>query len=88
MGKEIARNILISRFLILFSALRKKKYISYIEITAAERIGIERRGEYYEKAGAIKDMFQNHLLELLCLIAMEKPKNNTAESISNEKLNY
>ena len=87
LGKETVQNILISRFSnIIFNSLWNKKHISYIEITAAERIGIERRGEYYEKAGAIKDMFQNHLLELLCLIAMEEPKNNTAESIRNEKI--
>jgi len=87
LGKETVQNILISRFSnIIFNSLWNKNHISYIEITAAERIGIERRGEYYEKAGAIKDMFQNHLLELLCLIAMEEPKKNTAESIRNEKI--
>jgi glucose-6-phosphate 1-dehydrogenase len=66
--------------------LWKNKHISHIEITAAESIGIENRGEYYDKAGAIRDMFQNHLLELLCLISMEIPKSNTSDMIRDEKL--
>ena len=88
LGKETVQNILVSRFTnFIFNALWDRNNISYIEITAAESIGIKDRGEYYDKSGAIKDMFQNHLLELLCLVAMEEPKVKTAESIRNEKVN-
>ena len=87
LGKETVQNILVSRFSnLVFKALWNNNYISYVEITAAEKIGIERRGEYYDNAGAIKDMFQNHLLELLCLTAMEEPKNNSSENIRDEKV--
>ncbi len=88
LGKETVQNIIVSRFSnIVFSQLWSRKFISYIEITAAESIGIENRGEYYDSSGAIKDMFQNHLLELLCLVTMEEPKTNSSEDIRNEKLN-
>ena len=87
LGKETVQNILVTRFSnTIFNSLWNNKHISHIEITAAESIGIENRGEYYDKAGAIRDMFQNHLLELLCLISMEIPKSNTSEMIRNEKL--
>ena len=87
LGKETVQNILVSRFSnLVFKALWNNNFISYVEITAAEKIGIERRGEYYDNAGAIKDMFQNHLLELLCLTAMEEPKKNSSESIRDEKI--
>ncbi len=87
LGKETVQNILVARYSnLIFNALWNKKYISYVEITAAESIGIEKRGEYYDNTGAIKDMFQNHLLELLCLVAMDDPKDNTSEEIRNEKL--
>ena len=87
LGKETVQNILISRFTnYIFNSLWDRNHISYIEITAAESIGIKDRGEYYDKSGAIKDMFQNHLLELLCLVAMEEPKVKSAESIRNEKI--
>ena len=85
LGKETVQNILVSRFTnFMFNALWDRNNISYIEITAAESIGIKDRGEYYDKSGAIKDMFQNHLLELLCLVAMEEPKVKTAESKSGK----
>ncbi len=87
LGKETVQNILFSRFTnLIFSAIWNKDFISYIEITAAENIGIKGRGEYYDNSGAIRDMFQNHLLELLCLVAMEEPEKNTSESIRNEKI--
>ena len=87
LGKETVQNILVSRFSnTIFNSLWKNKHISHIEITAAENIGIENRGEYYDKTGAIRDMFQNHLLELLCLISMEIPKTNTSQMIRDEKL--
>ena len=88
LGKETVQNILVSRFTnLIFSALWNKEFISYVEITAAESIGIKGRGEYYDNSGAIRDMFQNHLLELLCLVAMEEPNKNSPESIRNEKIN-
>ena len=87
LGKETVQNILVSRFTnLIFSALWNKEFISYVEITAAESIGIKGRGEYYDNSGAIRDMFQNHLLELLCLVAMEEPNKNSPESIRNEKI--
>ena len=87
LGKETVQNILVSRYSnLIFNALWSREYISYVEITAAESIGIGNRGGYYDKSGALKDMFQNHLLELLCLIAMEDPKENNPESIRNEKI--
>ena len=87
LGKETVQNILVTRFSnTIFNSLWKNKHISHIEITAAESIGIENRGEYYDKAGAIRDMFQNHLLELLCLISMKMPKSNTSDMIRDEKL--
>ena len=87
LGKETVQNILVSRFTnLIFSALWNKEFISYVEITAAESIGIKGRGEYYDNSGAIRDMFQNHLLELLCLVAMNEPKENSPESIRNEKI--
>ena len=85
--RETVQNILVTRFSnTIFNSLWNNKHISHIEITAAESIGIENRGEYYDKAGAIRDMFQNHLLELLCLISMEIPKSNTSDMIRDEKL--
>ena len=87
LGKETVQNILVSRFTnLIFNALWSKDFISYIEITAAESIGIKGRGEYYDNSGAVRDMFQNHLLELLCLVSMEEPNQNSSESIRNEKI--
>ena len=88
LGKETVQNILVSRYSnLVFNALWNREHISYIEITAAESIGIKKRGEYYEKSGALKDMIQNHLLELLSLIAMNDPKENSPDSIRDEKVN-
>ena len=88
LGKETVQNILVSRYSnLVFNALWNREHISYVEITAAESIGIKKRGEYYEKSGALKDMIQNHLLELLSLIAMNDPKENSPDSIRDEKVN-
>ncbi len=88
LGKETVQNILVSRYSnLVFNALWNREHISYIEITAAESIGIKKRGEYYDKSGALKDMIQNHLLELLSLIAMNDPKENSPDSIRDEKVN-
>ena len=88
LGKETVQNILVSRYSnLVFNALWNREHISYVEITAAESIGIKKRGEYYDKSGALKDMIQNHLLELLSLIAMNDPKENSPDSIRDEKVN-
>src|SRR5213075_1529356 len=62
------------------------RYVDHIQITAAETLGVESRGGYYETAGALRDMVQNHLLQLLCLIAMEAPTDLSADSIRDEKV--
>ncbi|GIR72705.1 MAG: hypothetical protein CM15mP75_2170 [Flammeovirgaceae bacterium] len=68
LGKETVQNILVSRYSnLVFNALWNREHISYVEITAAESIGIKKRGEYYDKSGALKDMIQNHLLNYFLL---------------------
>src|SRR5205085_9306315 len=62
------------------------RYIDHVQITAAETLGVEARGGYYETAGALRDMVQNHLLQLLCLVAMEEPTDLRANSIRDEKV--
>ncbi len=87
LGKETAQNILVLRFAnAIFEPLWNSRYIDHIQITAAETLGVESRGGYYETAGALRDMVQNHLLQLLCLIAMEPPTDLRANSIRDEKL--
>ncbi|MBE2897073.1 glucose-6-phosphate dehydrogenase [Pasteurellaceae bacterium HPA106] len=85
LGKETVQNILVLRFSNgLFEPLWNRNYIDYVEITGAESIGVEERGGYYDGAGAMRDMFQNHLLQVLALIAMESPAIIDAESMRNE----
>src|SRR5690348_17330427 len=87
LGKETAQNILVLRFAnAIFEPLWNTRYIDHLEITAAETLGVESRGGYYETAGALRDMVQNHLLQLLCLVAMEAPTNLSADSIRDEKV--
>src|SRR5256714_1455627 len=87
LGKETAQNILVLRFAnSIFAPLWNRHYIDHIQITAAETLGVEGRAGYYETAGALRDMVQNHLLQLLCLIAMEAPVNLDADSIRDEKV--
>ena len=87
LGKEVVQNILFFRFAnAIFEPIWNRRYIDHIEITAAEKIGIERRAGYYENAGALRDMFQNHLLQLLCLAAMEPPAGFEAEQVRDEKV--
>ena len=87
LGKETAQNILVLRFAnAIFSPLWNRRYMDHIQITAAETLGVEGRAGYYEGAGALRDMVQNHLLQLLCLVAMEAPTDLSADSIRDEKV--
>ncbi len=87
LGKETAQNILILRFAnAIFEPLWNTRYIDHVQITAAETLGVEGRGGYYETAGALRDMVQNHLIQLLCLVGMEPPTDLGADSIRDEKV--
>ncbi len=87
LGKETVQNILAMRFAnALFEPIWNSNYIDHIQITAAESIGVEDRGGYYERSGALRDMVQNHILQLLCMIAMEAPVSFDADEIRNKKL--
>jgi glucose-6-phosphate 1-dehydrogenase len=87
LGKETAQNILVLRFAnAIFEPIWNARYIDHVQITAAETLGVEARGGYYDTAGALRDMVQNHLLQLLCLVAMEAPTDLRADSIRDEKV--
>src|SRR6476661_6115611 len=87
LGKETAQNILVLRFAnAIFSPLWNTHYIDHVQITAAETLGVGTRAGYYETAGALRDMVQNHLIQLLCLVAMEPPTDLSADSIRDEKV--
>ena len=70
----------------IFEPLWNKEYIDHVQITVAETLGVESRGEYYDKAGAIRDVMQNHMVQLLTLVAMEAPKSLNADDLRNEKV--
>ncbi len=87
LGKETVQNMLVTRFgNTIFEPLWNRIYIERVEITAAESVGVEKRGGYYDGSGAFRDMIQNHLLQLVSLVAMEPPAKMDATSIHNEKI--
>ncbi len=87
LGKETVQNLLALRFANgIFEPIWNRQFVDHVEITVAESIGIEGRASFYEQAGAIRDVFQNHLLQLVALTAMEPPVDFTSESVRNEKV--
>ncbi|XHP72352.1 Glucose-6-phosphate 1-dehydrogenase [Arenibacter antarcticus] len=87
LGKETVQNLLVTRFSnSIFEPLWNRNYINHVEITNAEAGGVEKRGGYYDKSGALRDMFQNHLLQIVSLIVMEPPIDASALEIRNEKV--
>ena len=87
LGKETVQNLMALRFAnALFEPLWNARHIDHVQITVAESVGVEGRGAYYDHAGALRDMVQNHLLQLLCLTAMEPPANFDPDDVRNEKL--
>jgi len=87
LGKETAQNIMALRFAnSIFEQLWNARYIDHVQITASEPLGVEGRAGYYDKSGAMRDMVQNHLLQLLCLIAMEPPVGLDADAVRDEKV--
>lgn len=87
LGKETVQNLMAVRFgNMLFEPLWNSQYVDHVQITVAETVGVQGRGEYYDKAGAMRDMVQNHIMQLLCLIAMEPPARFEADAVRDEKL--
>jgi glucose-6-phosphate 1-dehydrogenase len=87
LGKETVQNLMALRFAnALYEPLWNSAHIDHVQITVAESVGLEGRAGYYDKAGALRDMVQNHLVQLLCLVAMEPPASMDAEAVRDEKL--
>lgn len=87
LGKETVQNLLALRFSnLLFEPLWNNEFVSHVQITVSETVGIEGRHAFYDQSGALRDMVQNHLLQLLCLVAMEAPQSNQPDVIRDEKL--
>ncbi|MFZ0304285.1 MAG: glucose-6-phosphate dehydrogenase [Terracidiphilus sp.] len=87
LGKETVQNLLVFRFANgIFEPVWNRNYIDHVQITVAETLGVEGRGPFYEKAGALRDVVQNHMMELLSLVALEPPSSFEAESVRREKL--
>jgi len=87
LGKETVQNMLALRFANgIFEPIWNRQFIDHVQITVAETLGIEARADYYERAGAVRDIFQNHLLQLVAITAMEPPIDFTADSVRNEKV--
>ena len=89
LGKEMVQNIGVIRFAnAIFESLWNNRYISNIQITSSESLGVEDRGGYYDNSGALRDMIQNHMLQMVALLAMEPPIRLTTEEIRSEKLKH
>ena len=87
LGKETVQNIMAFRFAnAMFEPIWNRNYIDHVQVTVSEQLGVEDRGSYYDHAGALRDMIQNHLLQLLCLIAMEPPVSFDADEVRNRKV--
>jgi len=87
LGKETVQNILTFRFEnVMYEPLWNHRFIDHIQITVAESLDVENRGKYYDHVGVLKDMFQNHLLQLLCLVTMDPPENFTSEKLHKGRL--
>ncbi len=87
LGKETVQNLLVLRFAnMLFEPLWNRNTIDHVQITVAESVGLESRADYYDNSGALRDMVQNHLLQLLCLTAMEPPNSLDADDVRTEKI--
>ena len=87
LGKETVQNILVFRLAnSMFEPLWNRRYVDHVQITAAEAVGVEHRAGYYDGSGALRDMIQNHLLQVMCVVAMEPPSAFDAESVRLEKL--
>src|SRR3989344_4502695 len=87
MAKELVQNLLVLRFAnSIFEPLWNKEYIDHIQITVAETLGVENRGDYYDKSGAIRDVLQNHMMQLVSLVGMNVPKTMSADDVKNEKV--
>ena len=87
LGKEGVQNLIALRFgNSLFEPLWSARHIEQVQITVGETVGVEGRGDYYDDSGAVRDMLQNHLLQLLCLVAMEPPARFEPTAVRNEKI--
>lgn len=87
LGKETVQNLLVFRFAnTIFEPIWSRNYIDHVQITVAENVSVEERGGYYDQAGVLRDMFQNHLIQLLTLVAMEPPATMDADTLRNEKV--
>jgi len=87
LGKETVQNVLVFRFAnAIFEPVWNRNYIDHVQITVAENVGVEHRAGYYDQVGVVRDMFQNHLLQLLTLIALEPPPSFNADAVRNERV--